>query len=157
MKAHLNPRRGCRGAATVEFAIVGPVLVLMLLMVGELGRAFYQYNTLTKAVREGARYAAGQAPGTLNVMVLTQGLRDRVANLVVYGEPGGGSTPLIPGLSTSAVTVTPMTSVLGWSSVRVFADFQFTPAAIQALPGFSYGQDTPLNFTLRASSSNRLL
>ena len=80
MKPHFHPRRGCRGLAMVEFVIVAPLLMLLMLTVGEFGRVFFQYNTLTKAVREGARYAAGQAPSTLNVFILTQDLQDRIEN-----------------------------------------------------------------------------
>jgi len=44
------------GAAAVEFALV--IIVLMLIVAGivEFGRAFWHYDALTKATRDGARY-----------------------------------------------------------------------------------------------------
>jgi Flp pilus assembly protein TadG len=51
-------RRSERGAAMVEFAIVLPVLVLLVGGIIDLGRLLYTYNNLTSAVREGARLAA---------------------------------------------------------------------------------------------------
>jgi Flp pilus assembly protein TadG len=49
--------RACqKGAAAVEFALV--VIILMLIVAGiiEFGRAFWYYDALTKATRDGARY-----------------------------------------------------------------------------------------------------
>lgn len=40
----------------VEFAIVLPILLIILFMVAEMGRALYQYNTLYKAVGHAARH-----------------------------------------------------------------------------------------------------
>jgi Flp pilus assembly protein TadG len=42
----------------VEFAVVVPVLLLMLFGIVDFARAFFQRNNLVAAVREGARYAA---------------------------------------------------------------------------------------------------
>ncbi len=47
-----------RGQATVEFALVLPVLALLLFAIAQLGIVFHQYITLTDAVRAGARTAA---------------------------------------------------------------------------------------------------
>ena len=47
-----------RGQATAEFAIVVPILLLILLAIFQFGLAFNDYLSLTDAVREGARKAA---------------------------------------------------------------------------------------------------
>lgn len=47
-----------RGAAAVEFAIVLPVLLLLLLGIMEFGRAYNVQMTLTNAAREGVRVMA---------------------------------------------------------------------------------------------------
>ena len=44
-----------RGAAVVEFAIVLPFLMLLLIGIIELGLLFYNQQVLTNASREGAR------------------------------------------------------------------------------------------------------
>lgn len=46
-----------RGQATVEFALVLPVLLLLIVGVLEFARAWNLHQTLTDAVREGARRA----------------------------------------------------------------------------------------------------
>lgn len=47
-----------RGAVAVEFAIVLPVLVLLIMGIAEFGRAYNTQLTLTNAAREGARVMA---------------------------------------------------------------------------------------------------
>ena len=49
--------RRSRGQALVEFALVAPVFVLILLVIVEGGRFILFYQTLSNATREGARYA----------------------------------------------------------------------------------------------------
>jgi Flp pilus assembly protein TadG len=49
--------RGNRGQSVVEFALVLPVLLLVLFGITELGRAVMVKNVLTSAAREGARLA----------------------------------------------------------------------------------------------------
>jgi Flp pilus assembly protein TadG len=49
---------GERGAAAVEFALILPILLLLVLGLVEFGRAFNVQISLTNAAREGARYMA---------------------------------------------------------------------------------------------------
>jgi hypothetical protein len=46
-----------RGQSLVEFALVIPLFLLILIGVFDLGRGVFAYNTLTNAAREGARMA----------------------------------------------------------------------------------------------------
>ena len=47
-----------RGQAMVEFALILPVFILILLGIMEFGLVFHQYLVVTAASREGARVAA---------------------------------------------------------------------------------------------------
>ncbi|MEJ2115423.1 MAG: pilus assembly protein, partial [Gammaproteobacteria bacterium] len=67
-RTKFNSHQG--GLAAVEFVVILPILLLLMLASAELGRAFYQYNTLTKTVRDGARYLAD------NSLIGTTGLID---------------------------------------------------------------------------------
>lgn len=51
-------RRDERGAAAVEFAVLLPVLVVILFGITAFGVAFSKVETYVSAAREGARYAA---------------------------------------------------------------------------------------------------
>jgi Flp pilus assembly protein TadG len=66
---HLVPRLVCagrddHGAAVVEFALVVPVLLLLVFAIIDFGRALWTMNVLTSGVREGARAASVQATRT---------------------------------------------------------------------------------------------
>lgn len=95
MNAEAVMKKHQSGVALVEFALILPVLLVLTFTVIELGRAVYQYNTITKSVRDGVRYLSMQTPGT--------GMAE-ARNLIVYGKPSAtGGTPLVTGLSTSQV------------------------------------------------------
>lgn len=53
-------RRGERGANLAEFAIVVPLMILLICGIVDVGRAFYGFIVVTNAVGEGARYGARQ-------------------------------------------------------------------------------------------------
>jgi Flp pilus assembly protein TadG len=47
-----------RGAVAVEFALVLPLLMMLVFGIIDFGRAYYTLNQIISSVREGARYAA---------------------------------------------------------------------------------------------------
>lgn len=96
-----------KGVAIVEFALVLPLLLLLTFITTELGRAIYQYNILTKSVRDGARYLSTQQPGSAAAITTAR-------NLMVYGNPAGTGSPLAIGLSLSHV---PAASCCTWTEV----------------------------------------
>jgi len=52
-----------QGQAVVEFALVLPILLMLLMATVEFGRAYWELHLLTNAAREGAR--VGSLPGKL--------------------------------------------------------------------------------------------
>ena len=86
------------GVAAVEFALILPVLALLLFGVLEFGRVWSQYQVFQGAAREGARCAAVQATGFSDCDIQTS-IKDAadpvqasVANANVQ-LVGGGSRP----------------------------------------------------------------
>jgi hypothetical protein len=51
-------RRSGAGQSLVEFALVFPIIVLLVMAFMEIGRAVFAYNTIANAARQGARVAA---------------------------------------------------------------------------------------------------
>ena len=49
---------GQGGQGIAEFALVFPIIVLLLVAVFDMGRAVYAYNSIANAARQGARVAA---------------------------------------------------------------------------------------------------
>jgi hypothetical protein len=98
------------GAVIVEFAIIMPLLVLLVFGITELGRALYQWNTLTKAVAIGARYMARSNGNLINDECVENKGADgtwvkhetTAKNLIVYGQMAAGD-PLLPGLQVTTI------------------------------------------------------
>ena len=89
-------RKGERGSTLVEFAIGATLFLTVMFAVIEFGRALWVHNALADAARRGARYAVVHAAADSAA----------VKNVVVYGDPAGGSTPMVDNLATSNVNVT---------------------------------------------------
>jgi len=51
----LQRRRRARGQGLVEFALIFPVLILLLVAIFDVGRLVFAYNGITKAAREATR------------------------------------------------------------------------------------------------------
>ena len=58
MKSCIKILSGEKGASAVEFAIILPILVMLVFGIIQFGLAFNKYIAITHAAREGARLAA---------------------------------------------------------------------------------------------------
>ncbi|MPQ65930.1 MULTISPECIES: TadE/TadG family type IV pilus assembly protein [Pseudomonas] len=116
--------RGQQGVALVEFTLVLPLLLLLLLALGEFGRMLFQYNTLLQASRDAGRYVASQAwNSTLGTVALSSTLLTQTKNVAVYGVPASTGTAVVSGLTSANVAV----SVLGTDHVQVTITYTFCP------------------------------
>jgi Flp pilus assembly protein TadG len=77
--------RGERGAAAVEFALVLPVLLLIIFGIIDFGRMLYTKITLTEAAQTGARAGAifGQGKGEDQAKLAAAGLNQASGELDV--------------------------------------------------------------------------
>jgi len=101
-------RRTARGALAVEFALLAVPFILMTLAVVDYARAMFTYNELVKATREGARLlSAFYAPTSSSDPNYTmyQNAKTAAKNRTVYGTNAAGTTPIIPGLTTTMVEI----------------------------------------------------
>ena len=142
------------GVATIEMVIVMPVLLLLLLGVAELGKAFVQYNTLNKSVRDAARQVAGLALlGTTGTVLITPNLVADAKNLVVYGNVAGSGSPRLPALSVNHVSV----SDAGNNLVLVQANYPYDPIFGPVLETFGLSSGPGTQITMTASVMMRAL
>lgn len=86
-------RSAQRGITTVEFAIVGLLLIIVVFGVIEIGRALFITNTLTEATRRGVRMAVVCPVGD-----------PKPASVAVF-DSGGGSSAIVTGLTTANVQI----------------------------------------------------
>ncbi|MEY3879479.1 MAG: hypothetical protein RIQ94_274 [Pseudomonadota bacterium] len=117
------------GAALVEFAIIVPLLLLLVVGISEFGYAYYHLNILNKSVQDGARYFSNSQIARYNGANYSLGFPINVSatndadpnfnithtkNLVMYGNitvpsPCTSSTsppcPLMPTAGNYAATV----------------------------------------------------
>jgi Flp pilus assembly protein TadG len=132
----------------IEFAIVFPVLLLMFAGTVELGRLFYQYTTLAKATRAGARYLST----VQNVTTSTTSAK----NIVLCGNAagcGGSGQPsvILPNLTSSNIVVTAPTA---GASVK-YVTVSITGYSYQFL-AFNLNWRTGGNFNISLSPSTKM-
>jgi Flp pilus assembly protein TadG len=83
-----------RGLAAVEFALLLPVMALLLFMLVEGAGAMHAYSNVVQASREGARMAL--MDGTASdiealVQAVTQGLESEAVNTAVTADPAANT------------------------------------------------------------------
>jgi Flp pilus assembly protein TadG len=86
-----------RGIQLVELAIVIPIFALLFAATAEFGRYFYEYTTLAKAARAGARY--------LSVMPTTAVDDSNAQKMVVYGNTDAIGPKILPDLELTHVRI----------------------------------------------------
>ncbi len=150
-----HARRYARGQSLVELALALPVLLLIVLVAIDFGRAFSGYVTLTNASRIGANYAASHAtawdtPGnpadrdTYEELIL----RDTdVANCDLVG-----GTPPAPTFTDGADTGTSSTDVSDRADVGLSCIFQPITPIVSAIVGSSLVMSANSDFAIRAGT-----
>ncbi|HEX5437017.1 MAG TPA: TadE family protein [Gemmatimonadaceae bacterium] len=110
--------RRTHGTAMVEFAIVLPLLLMLVFGIIDFGRAFFLMNNLTSAVREGGRYGATIFPDPTAAAA-----QDAIkARVVAYIQTFGGAD------DDPTVTVTGTSGSGTLQSITVtIVDYPFTP------------------------------
>lgn len=154
--------RDRKGSAAVEMALVTPLLLIIMFGSVEVGNYFYNEHLLTKAVRDGARYAARQnfsfysaCTGAPTGTVVAE-----TRNLVKTGYVTGTGDRLAAWnantitLDTSCNTALALTGIYrgkttGAPVVTVAATVPYTPIVGTAF-GFS-GSGITLNATQKAA------
>ena len=138
------------GVALVEFALVLPLLLILTFIVTEYSRALYEYNTLTKSVRDAARYLSIQTPNDTTKYLIAK-------NLVVYGNPAGSGAPLAIGLTTIAQVPDPDWKWVGAPLIHTVTitipGYTFKPL-VASVFGLNFGNlpYAPISATMRAKS-----
>jgi Flp pilus assembly protein TadG len=130
-----------QGTAIVEFALIFPMIVMLMFTVTEFGRAMQRYNAAVKSVRDAARYMSMQQQGTHQA---------QARNLIMYGTVDGSGKVLDADLASSMVP-DPVWQLAGSDplintvTVRI-SGYQFKPAVAEvfglALPAITFGDIT---------------
>ncbi|MCB1672800.1 MAG: TadE/TadG family type IV pilus assembly protein [Gammaproteobacteria bacterium] len=152
------------GAALLEFAVLLPLLVILLFGLVEFGRALLQENTLTKAVTTGARYLArmpnlmtppphcdpgtGWAAAVAQAEALIEKDNAGAGNVILPGLDGEGTITFDGAWRNEAVSVSGSTVYINVCVIEVEAVTPFVSMSGDSLvPFFQLG---PVNLTARA-------
>src|SRR5579859_7007147 len=106
-----------RGTALVEFAIVLPLLLLLVMGIVELGIGLYDKAVITNASREGARAGvvlrSGWTTPQIQTVIQSAALLYSQANLLTFGAP---STAVLnpPPTGINAGTGNPLTVTVSY-------------------------------------------
>ncbi len=148
-------KRKQAGAAMIEMVAVTPLLLLLIIGVAEIGKAFAQYNQLNKSVREAAGQVARVALlGTTGTVALTADVVAESRNLVVFGNAAGTGQPRLPSLATGQVSI----ADAGNNMVRIQVNYPYTPIFGPVLESLGLGTDPATGaITLTASTTVRAL
>jgi Flp pilus assembly protein TadG len=141
-----------KGTSTVEFAIMLPLLLLLIVMVAEFGIQFYRLNAVTKSVQIAARYLSDVSVNKSN----TATDKTNAQNLAVYGNTAGTGTPVVPGLAPNNILITP-NPIAGHVRVEVvnYNSSLILGNTLNALTQMATGGSAPSIMALQASSVMR--
>jgi Flp pilus assembly protein TadG len=136
--------RGHQGQSLVEFALVAPLIALLLLGAIDLTRAFYYYIILENSTREAARVLI-DFPYQFDD---TEACRAAVREAQSYVSLScSGGTPTVTISPSASLATTPPRRVPGRNPVTVTATTTFTPMT-PLIQNFTGG-----TITLRASTT----
>ena len=132
--------RSEEGAQLVEFALVLPLLLLVVLGIAEFGFMFQRYEVVTNAAREGARLAV--LPG-----YSTPDVQARVATYVSIGRVPITTSPANPNVVVENVSIPVSGGRPPISAKRVTVTYTYTYQFLNALAAFfgSQGPTVPLS------------
>jgi hypothetical protein len=127
------------GAQLVEFALVLPLLLFVVLGIAEFGFIFQRYEVITNAAREGARLAV--LPGYESSTLVVQ---DRVRTYVSTGRVP--TTTTNPDVDVEDVSITVPGGLPSISAKRVTVTYTYSIQFLNALSAFfgSRGLTIPL-------------
>jgi Flp pilus assembly protein TadG len=121
-----HARRRQAGTSVVEMALVLPLLLLLVFGIGDFGIAYTQWNSLTNAVREGARVGVVfQTP--CNPATVTTTIENTVSNFAASSGLNGA------GIVTAVTNPCAGTG----SQLTVRSTFPYNYIAMAALAGLA--------------------
>jgi hypothetical protein len=121
MSRHGNHQNNERGSTLVEFSLAGSVFLLALFGVLDFGRLLWVHNALADAARQGARYAVSTSATSTAA----------IKNKVIYGNPDGGLSPIVPGLTPGNIEINYDNIGLGQGAVTIkITGYRFKFAAL---------------------------
>jgi hypothetical protein len=145
-------RRDEQGVQLLELAIVLPIMLLLFAGLAEFGRYFYEYSTLAKGARVGARYLAAKSASST-----TKDWEGNAKNLVVFGNTAGTGAAILPGLGVDNVDVQYIGGTAGVPERVKVSIVNFPHESLFDIGAFLHNPDLSLNVDVKPSVTMRYL
>jgi Flp pilus assembly protein TadG len=151
-----RPRRNEKGASAVEFALVLPLLVLLLFGIISYGVMLSFRQSLSQAAAEGARAAAvtfvenekqDEAVGAVDAALDSFGVSCSAGNLLKGVTDVGSCTVTLPGACTPAAA-----TGVKCVTVTLTYDYRDHPV-VPSFPGVGYVMPSQLTYSAQARVS----
>lgn len=119
------------GATTVEFALIGPAIILLMLGVVQIGMAMQAYNALRSVAADTARFAVveyqrGETPD--NAAIASQA--EEIADAMPYGLNPGFTAQVVTAGTQRVADAREMTLTLSYTVPTVLPFVEMPPLAI---------------------------
>jgi Flp pilus assembly protein TadG len=138
----MKTNRQVRGQGLVEFALILPLILLIIIVFIELGRIVYFYSALNNAVREGVRYAVVNQ--FANSTERKSEIDDIVAHYAVTMPINAADVSVYCDRDTTKITTNPCDKYM-----TVSADIQIAPM----VPVFAQAIGVGSTFRITAKST----
>lgn len=147
------------GAVMVEFALLLPLLMVLVVGICEMSFVFFHLNILNKSVQDAARYFSdpkqakkGIPNSVIDLSSLNQAAINATKNLVIYGSISNSGNSLMPSATKYTVNITsPLPN-----HIQVTANYQHD-FMLKGLLNSVTGGKVPADFyTLTASAVMRV-
>jgi len=131
------------GIAAIEFILVLPVLLILMVSLSEIGSIFIKYNTLNKLTQSGCRYAVIHIYGTATTNQIAD--INKIKNVILHGNDLGSGAVKLDSLTADNIMIEHVDHF-----VTVTVSYDYIPF-IERIPFF----DIPLTLTISATSMMR--
>lgn len=131
-----------RGQSLVEFALVAPLLIILMVGILDVGRAVNAYVTISNAAREGSHYAAlhpTASPGAIVSAVRSRVVPLDPSSVTVTARYYDGSTfqawpsSGVPALSTAGYVPVQVQVSYPWAAVTMLIGAFFSSGPLTAI------------------------
>ncbi len=111
-----------RGQSLIEWALILPALLLVLMVIVDLGRVTYTYSALFNAAREGARYAIIHPTDTSGIAATVRHMAvglDPAQITIISSQPTSRTVQIVTTYQFSVITPFASTFLGGSNTVTL--------------------------------------
>lgn len=147
-----NLKQNQQGLAAIEMTLVLPVLLLFFFATAEFSRLLYQYNALTKVIRNASRYMSNNALNGANILDLTDTITINATDIMASGDLTK-ALQILPNLKDASVSIATSEDKF----ITMTVSYQWQPIFASTLPSFVNDTSFDLSFPLVTTYTMRAI